>query len=58
MALKENVEAFAVRQAISYLDRDPEKNLPKLMDWFDRKDTLKRQREMVRKVVMDEDQCH
>ena len=30
MAIVENVEAFAVRQALSWLDRDPEKNLPKL----------------------------
>lgn len=26
MAIKENVEAFAVKQALSYLDKDPEKN--------------------------------
>ena len=29
MALKENVGAFAVKQALSYMDKDPEKNLPK-----------------------------
>lgn len=51
MAIVENVEAFAVRQALSWLDRDPEKNLPKLLDWFDRfdrKDTLKVQRDIIR----------
>lgn len=56
MELKRNVEAFAVKQALSYLDRDPEKNLPKLLNWFDRfdrKDTLKTQREIVREVVLD-----
>ena len=50
MAIVENVEAFAVRQALSWLDRDPEKNLPKLLDWFDRfdrKDTLKVQRDII-----------
>ena len=58
MALKENVEAFAVKQALGFMDKDPEKNLPKLLDWFDmfdRKDTLKTQREAVREVVMDKD---
>ena len=58
MAIIENVEAFAVRQALSWLDRDPEKNLPKLLDWFDRfdrKDTLKVQRDIIRNVVMDPD---
>ena len=38
MALKENVGAFAVKQALSYMDKDPEKNLPKLLDWFDKLD--------------------
>ena len=38
MALKENVEAFAVKQALSYMDKDPEKNLPKLLDLFDKLD--------------------
>lgn len=59
MELKRNVEAFAVKQALSYLDRDPEKNLPKLLNWFDRfdrKDTLKTQREIVREVVLDKNQ--
>ena len=52
MTLKENVSAFAVKQILSYMDKDPEKNLPKLLDWFDRfdrKDTLKAQREAIRK---------
>ena len=26
MAIKENVEAFAVKQALSYLNKDPEEN--------------------------------
>lgn len=55
MALKENVEAFAVKQALAYMDKDPEKNLPKLLDWFDRfdrKDTLKKQRDVIREVVL------
>ena len=51
MAIVENVGTFAVRQVLSYVDRDPEKNLPKLLDWFDRfdrKDTLKVQRDIIR----------
>lgn len=38
MALMEKAEAFAVKAALEYLDRNPEKNLPKLMDWFDKFD--------------------
>lgn len=58
MALTENVGVFAVKQALSYMDKDPEKNLPKLLDWFDRfdrKNTLKKQRDTIRKVVLDKD---
>lgn len=47
MALMEKAEAFAVKAALEYLDRNPEKNLPKLMDWFDkfdRKGTLEKER--------------
>lgn len=55
MAFKENVEAFAIKQALSYMDKDPERNLPKLLDWFDkfdRKNTLKTQRDIsVRKKI-------
>lgn len=38
MNLKENVESFAVKKALEYMDKDPETNLPKLVDWFDRFD--------------------
>lgn len=58
MAIVENVGTFAVRQVLSYVDRDSEKNLPKLLDWFDRfdrKETLKVQRDIIRNVVMDPD---
>lgn len=33
--LKENVQSFAVKQLLKYLEHDPEKNLPKLLDWAD-----------------------
>ena len=58
MALKENMEAFAVKQALFYLDRDPEKNLPKLLDWLDRLDrkgTLKSERKAVREALGSKD---
>ena len=58
MALKENLEIFEVKQALSFMDKDPENNLPRLLDWFDRfdrKDTLKTQREVIRKAVADKD---
>ena len=58
MAVKENLEAIAVKTGLNYLNKNPEKNLPKLLDWFDRfdrKGTLSKQREAIRKVVEDEE---
>ena len=58
MAFKESVETFAVKRALEYLDKDPQNNLPKLVDWvdrFDTKDTLLKQRNAVRAVVEDPD---
>lgn len=47
-----------VKLAYSYLDSNPEKNIPKLLNWVDRldsKDNLKGQRDAIRKVVEDKD---
>lgn len=36
--VKENIQSFAVKKALDYLDGDPNKNLPKLLDWADKFD--------------------
>ena len=56
MNLKDTSKTAAVKKALAYLDKDPETNLPKLMEWFDRfdaKGTLSRQRDAVRSVIGD-----
>lgn len=58
MALKERAQVFAVRKALDYLDKDPETDLLKLVDWmetFDTKGTLAKQREAIRQVASDKD---
>ena len=58
MELKEKAQAFAVKRALEYLDKDPETNLPKLIDWFEKfdlKGTLKQQVDIIRPVVSDPD---
>jgi MoaA/NifB/PqqE/SkfB family radical SAM enzyme len=58
MAIKENLEAIAVKTGLNYLNKNPEKNLSKLLDWFDkfdRKGTLAVQRAAIRTVVEDEE---
>ena len=39
MNIKENIQAAAIRQAYAYLDKDPDANLPRLMDLADKLDT-------------------
>lgn len=36
--IKENVQAFAAKQVLQYLDEAPEKGLPKLLDWAEKFD--------------------
>jgi len=36
MRLPNGVTEFAIKQAVNFLTKDPEKNLPKLMDWVDK----------------------
>ncbi|MFZ3131798.1 MAG: radical SAM protein [Desulfosporosinus sp.] len=47
-----------MKLAYAYLDSNPEKNIPKLMDWVDRlaiNDTMEVQRKAVRKIIEDKD---
>ncbi|MFV0362673.1 MAG: radical SAM protein [Suipraeoptans sp.] len=56
MELKQNMEVFAVKRAIEYMDKDPQANLPKLLNWiekYDKKGTLKQQTDAIRGVVDD-----
>ena len=33
--VSENIKSFAVKKAIDYVSGDPEKNIPKLINWAD-----------------------
>ena len=54
--MKENMQAFAVKQVLKYLDEDPDKSLPKLLAWadkFDRNDAFLSQRNVFRAILQD-----
>ncbi len=56
--LKETLTAKGAGLAISYLDSNPEKNIPKLLDWadkFDKDDVTKNQRVVIRKALEDKE---
>ena len=58
MAIMENLQVAAIKQAYAYLDRDPDANIPKLLDLADRldvSDTYVKQRIAVREALADPD---
>ena len=58
MALKEKAQVFAIKKALDYLDKDPEENLPKLLDWFtafDVKGTLRKELDTIKPIMQDPD---
>ena len=42
--IKETMQWIGVNAAINYLDRNPEENIPKLLDWMVRFDALQKQK--------------
>ena len=58
MAVKQAVMSIAVNQAIAYLEKDPEKNIVKLLDWidaFDRRGRVAKHMKVVRPALTDPD---
>ena len=52
------IKEIALKTALGYLEKDPEKNMPKLMNWVDKlagtgPDSFESQRAAVRAVVED-----
>ena len=41
-SMKENMQVFAIKKALRYLDEEPDKSLPKLLAWVDRFDVNNR----------------
>ena len=35
MSIPARLKAFGISKALDYLDRDPDANLPRLMEWLD-----------------------
>jgi len=56
--LKETLTAAGINTALTYLETDPDKNLPKALAWIDRLDPydkIKPQRDAFRKYINDKD---
>ena len=54
----ESAKAFAIKKVLSYVNKDPEKNIPKILDWIDKydsKDIISSQVQIIREVMDDEE---
>ena len=62
MAISDSMKKAAIKTALGYLEKDPEKNVHKLMDWVDKfagdgPTSSPRQREAFRRVLANPDDC-
>ena len=58
MGLMDRVKKTGMSIMYDYLDKDPDRNLPKIMDWVDQfagKDVFAAARKQARKVIEDPD---
>ncbi|GAB6172177.1 radical SAM protein [Paradesulfitobacterium aromaticivorans] len=56
--IKENLKSFGLKKVISFIDSDPDKNIPKIIDWVEKIDVegiVERQLKSVKSVIKDED---
>jgi MoaA/NifB/PqqE/SkfB family radical SAM enzyme len=54
MSISDNMKKFGMMMAYNYLDKDPDKNIPKLLDWidkFDRGGEFEKQRGAFREAI-------
>ena len=60
MQIPKSLTKFGIERAVSYIAKDPEKNLPKLMAWVDKfaGDSFVKQRDVVRAAVNDPNNCY
>ena len=55
-SIREQLQSYGVRRVVGMINDDPDKNLPKVMDWVDRlldEDMLSGQRTVIRNVIND-----
>ena len=58
MGISEKIKRMGLSKAYDYLDKDPDANIPKLLDWvdkLDRNDSLASQRKVFHEVVDNPD---
>ena len=57
MSISDTIKGFGLRQLYGWLDKDPEKNIPKILDYLEKHDpagiSITAQAEAIRKALSD-----
>ena len=54
----ENLQSFGLKRVLDYLDNDPDKNIPRILDWvekFDKEGIVKGQLNLIKNVFTEQD---
>lgn len=57
-SLKETLQAFGLKKVLSYLENDPDNNIPKIIEWiekFDKEKSISSQLSIVKSAIEDKD---
>ncbi len=57
-SIKENLQSYGLRKVITYFDSDPDKNIPKVMDWvemFDKEGMVEKQRKVIKEAIANKE---
>ncbi|WP_313344183.1 radical SAM protein [Sedimentibacter sp.] len=58
MSIIENLQSYGLKKVLTYLDTDPDNNIPKILDWvekFDKYGVVSKQMDTVKTVLRDKD---
>ena len=55
MKIIENAQTFGLKRVISYMDKNPEENIPKIIKWLEKTGGVEAQTAAVKKAIADRD---
>ena len=53
--VKESLQTFGLKRIVSYMDKDPDENIPKVLDWIEKVGGIKEQTKVCRKGFENKD---
>ena len=53
--MTESIQTFGLKRVVSYMDKDPDENIPKILAWIDRKGGVESQAAAIREGFNDKE---